>query len=263
MSRRVFRVLDAACALALVGCATVEPLDTSKLLLDDGGVRPDAFTPPIGAGAGGFAQGTSPGPGDVPPESGGAPFGAGGDVSTPPPAGAGGSPLPTGSGGALADGSGGSTPSGSGGSTVASGGTDGAPCANGQKSCNGTCTLPTPSFGCGLTGCDPCTLTAPAHGYLKCTGTQCDFDCFSGYTKSGNQCTGSGSSSGSSSGGSTGGSSSSGSTGGSSSSGSTGACPTSPAGCPSCGAVFGPGCCAGSKCGCSPIPWTAGFLGCI
>jgi hypothetical protein len=27
--------------------------------------------------------------------------------------------------------------------------------------------------------------------------------------------------------------------------------------------VFGPGCCAGSKCGCSPIPWTAGFLGCI
>jgi hypothetical protein len=27
--------------------------------------------------------------------------------------------------------------------------------------------------------------------------------------------------------------------------------------------VFGPGCCAGSKCGCSPIPWTVGILGCL
>lgn len=41
------------------------------------------------------------------------------------------------------------------------------------------------------------------------------------------------------------------------------ACPTSAAKCPDCGATFGPGCCAGDKCGCSPSPWMVGFAGCV
>ncbi len=112
-------------------------------------------------------------------------------------------------------------------------------CAATEKICGGVCALPSPKVGCGMTGCDPCTMTAPANGYLTCVNGMCGYDCLSGATKTDKGCdapppTPAG-----------------------------GSCPNSPVGCPDCGAVFGPGCCNGMKCGCSPIPWTVGILGCI
>jgi hypothetical protein len=112
-------------------------------------------------------------------------------------------------------------------------------CASNEKMCGGVCAAPSPKVGCGMTGCDPCTITAPMNGYVTCVNGMCEFDCLSGYTKMGMMCQGPPPGS------------------------NKGSCPTSAIGCPDCGAVFGPGCCAGSKCGCSPIPWTIGILGCV
>jgi len=82
-------------------------------------------------------------------------------------------------------------------------------------------------------------MTAPKNGYITCVSGACAFDCLSGYTKKDGACEGPPPSVGG------------------------GSCPNSPIGCPDCGPVFGPGCCAQNKCGCSPIPWTVGILGCI
>jgi hypothetical protein len=129
--------------------------------------------------------------------------------------------------------------SGTAGMMGAAGGGGAPTCASNEKICGGVCAAPSPKVGCGMTGCEPCSMTAPTNGYLTCTGGMCGFDCLSGYMKMGMTCEGP----------------PKGSTGGN--------CPTSAVGCPDCGAVFGPGCCAQSKCGCSPIPWTVGILGCV
>jgi hypothetical protein len=83
-----------------------------------------------------------------------------------------------GTGGAL--GAAGST--GSGGSTV----TDGGMCVTGKKRCGGLCVEVTPAYGCDPTGCTGCSPVSNA--VMKCTGTQCDFDCNQGYVKSGMRC---------------------------------------------------------------------------
>jgi hypothetical protein len=101
----------------------------------------------------------------------------------------------------------------------------------GQKFCGGLCTPPAPRVGCGLTGCDACTLTPPQNGYVTCANNQCVFDCLSGYTKMGNSCTGSG-------------------VGG----GSSGNCRASS--CPVCNVVSGPACCTNQgECGCPAVPY--------
>jgi hypothetical protein len=147
-----------------------------------------------------------------------------------------------GSGGAPVDAAGAGGASGGAGAMTATGGSsgDGGWCTDdGLKICGNLCTPPSPQFGCGTTGCAPRTLTPPPHGYATCANGQCSFDCLLGYKKNGDQCEGQGV----------------GGTGGS--------CPTSPAGCPDRGPVFGPGCCAQDKCGCSPVPWTIGIMGCV
>src|SRR5262249_36769549 len=100
-----------------------------------------------------------------------------------------------------------------------------------QKFCGGLCTPPAPRVGCGLTGCDPCTITAPTNGYVTCANNQCIFECLSGFTKNADKCEGSGAG------------------------GSTGNC--SPVSCPqTCSVTFGPACCTSAgKCGCAQIPW--------
>jgi hypothetical protein len=132
--------------------------------------------------------------------------------------------------------------SGAGGKTLPTGGTGGqgsggaagtgGTCATGQKYCGGLCTPPAPRVGCGLTGCEPCTLVAPANGYVTCANGQCVFDCLSGYKKTVDKCEGTGA----------------GGTGG------AGTC-NLPS-CPECAVVTGAACCtAAGKCGCPTIPW--------
>jgi hypothetical protein len=127
---------------------------------------------------------------------------------------------------------------GAGGITTSSGGTastgglsdDGGACLSGWKFCGGICTLPAPRVGCGLTGCQPCTLQPPANGYVTCGGDQCVFECLSGYQKNGVQCEGSGAG------------------------GSTNNCPL--ASCPNCNVQQGSKCCTSDgKCGCPLIPY--------
>lgn len=59
-------------------------------------------------------------------------------------------------------------------------------CVATQKSCGDRCVLPSPSVGCGLTGCTSCP--APLHATPRCAGVQCDFDCDAGYVRSGAGC---------------------------------------------------------------------------
>lgn len=65
-----------------------------------------------------------------------------------------------------------------------------APCAPGLKACFVNdfqlCVAPDPSVGCGSTGCDRCL--PPPGGYGVCRGQDCDFECFSGSVKEGNEC---------------------------------------------------------------------------
>jgi hypothetical protein len=121
---------------------------------------------------------------------------------------------------------------GTGGSTGTAGMSgDAGSCMMGQKFCGGLCTPPAPRVGCGLTGCDACTITPPQNGYITCANNQCVFDCLSGYTKMGNSCIGSGAGGGSS-----------------------GNCNISK--CPVCNVVSGPACCTNQgKCGCPAIPY--------
>jgi hypothetical protein len=89
---------------------------------------------------------------------------------------------------------------GTGAGTGSGGGTS---CAPNEKKCGGLCVIPTAGVGCDPTACNPCP--AISNAILKCTGSLCDFDCVSGYLKSGSSCVSQGGSGGSpGSGGSTG-----------------------------------------------------------
>jgi hypothetical protein len=239
----------AVCGAALMlapsmSCATAMSLETGEIDLIDAGLTV--------AGHHGISDILNPGTGTGGFES----TGAGGVVGTggfSQPLGKGGSP-PLGKGGTMAVGGrpsmagatavGGMTGAGgtkgTGGAPAGTGGMSGPPmCATNEKICGGVCAQPSPKVGCGPTGCDACTMTAPTNGYITCVSGACAFDCLSGFTKKDDKCEGPPPGS------------------------NTGSCPNSPLGCPDCGPVFGPGCCNQSKCGCSPIPWTVGILGCI
>jgi hypothetical protein len=111
------------------------------------------------------------------------------------------------------------------------GGEDPGTCVAGQKLCGGTCMAPAPHVGCGTTGCDPCTTTAPDHGYVTCVSGQCAFDCLSGYTRSNDTCMSA--------------------TGGGSSGGSSGCAPS---GCQCLPFAGSPCCTTAGKCSCSTVP---------
>ena len=177
------------------------------------------FAPPVGKGGAMSAAGAMPAGGRSSMGGRGAMGGAA--VGGMPPVGSGGASRGTG-----------------GGVVTGTGGMSGPPnCASNEKICGGVCAAPSPKVGCGPTGCDPCSMTAPKNGYVTCVSGACAIDCLSGYTKKDGACEGPPPGSGN--------------------------CPSSAIGCPDCGPVFGPGCCAQNKCGCSPIPWTVGILGCI
>ncbi len=148
-----------ACLFILMGCATGE------------GIGP-------GDGTAGAAQAGSAGSGigggktDFPGGTGGISVAGAGGAS----AGAGGSF--GGSAGAVTGGAPGT------GAGTGSGGT--AACNPGEKKCGGLCVPPSPGVGCDATACSPCA--AVPNGNLKCSGTTCDFDCVTGYTKSGSSC---------------------------------------------------------------------------
>jgi hypothetical protein len=241
----------AVCGAALVlassvSCATAVQLDTGAFELIDAGSTLGGQSgqgDPFGAGgfdtmgsggvvgAGGFMApslgkgGSAPGAGGVMSVGGRGSMGGRGTAGAGPMGG-----MPVGAGGASR---------GAGGAPGA-GGMSGPPsCAMNEKICGGVCAAPSPKVGCGPMGCEPCTMTAPANGYITCVMGACAFDCLSGFTKKDGKCDGPPPSVGG------------------------GSCPNSPIGCPDCGPVFGPGCCAQNKCGCSPIPWTVGILGCI
>jgi hypothetical protein len=63
----------------------------------------------------------------------------------------------------------------------------GSGCLSTQKSCDNKCVPPGASYGCSLTGCTPCP-SGPAQSFAKCNGETCDFDCLSGYQRSGQSC---------------------------------------------------------------------------
>jgi hypothetical protein len=216
---------------------TIPPDDTGGSNgepMGEGGARSTGGT--VGTGNVGQGAGGSP-----PPAAGGSKPASGGKTGTGGMASVGGK---TGMGGTS---SGGTTGGGSGGKAAGGTNSGGAPsggmtsnggaagsCSAGQKTCNGMCTPPAPRVGCGLTGCDACTDTAPANGYITCTANACTFDCLSGYTKMGTQCMGSGN-------------------------GQGGAGSCSATRCPqNCSVVFGPACCTtDGKCGCPLIPYVA------
>src|SRR5262249_27454249 len=52
-------------------------------------------------------------------------------------------------------------------------------CIPPQKACGGLCVIPAVLVGCGLTGCTACP--SPPFGVARCAGTECDFDCLTGY----------------------------------------------------------------------------------
>jgi hypothetical protein len=254
-SPRFSRILTAFKRLAVCGaglilassvsCATAMDLETGDITLIDAGLviggQPGFVDPGTGGfpvtgsggvvGAGGFTLPVGKG-GSVPGAAGAM---AAGGRSAVGGRGRGGAT----NGGMSSVGSGGA-PRGNGGAAVGAGGMSGPPsCTPQEKICGGVCAAPSPKVGCGTTGCEPCTMTAPKNGYITCVSGACAFDCLSGYTKKDGACEGPPPSVGG------------------------GSCPNSPIGCPDCGPLFGPGCCAQNKCGCSPIPWTVGILGCI
>lgn len=222
-------VIVGACARGedIINKGRIRVIDAGYVPPDDTGGEPGDFGSGGIDGAGGFGSGGMPlGPGGMVgmggKASGGMP-GMGGKAATGGTSSGGTSSGGTSSGGKASGGAG-------------TGGTadpDGGNCAAGQKFCGGLCTPPAPRVGCGLTGCDPCSITAPANGYVTCSNNQCTFDCLSGFTKSGNSCMGTGN-------------------------GGGGAGNCQPSRCMNCGAVLGPGCCnAQGKCSCPLIPWVA------
>jgi hypothetical protein len=253
---RVSDALVLSCTLGAVACATQVPIDMSVLLASVDAGSADSGFGGIGNGNAGFSSefGSFPstmGGRSSLPAGGTAPIAntggrtptpmqnTGGRTTAPPPQQPTPPPPPANTGGRSGTGAGGAT---------SNGGTPSSPgdCRASEKFCGGVCVSPGPKTGCGTTGCDPCSVTAPANGVVICNANhECDVSCLSGYTKNGNTCEappppapGT----------------------------STGSCPTSPRGCPDCGPVFGPGCCSTvntGKCGCSPIPYTLGILGCI
>lgn len=237
----------------VVACATTVPLDLTSLQgFLDGGMGSDSGVGGFNSGNGGFPMEL----GGFPVGSGGMPYASGGRSPFPMGTGGraqgsggrmnavGGAPPMMGTGGA-ARGSGGTTPMpGTGGAATGAGGAN---CRSTEKVCGGVCVSPAPKTGCGLTGCAPCSITAPANGVVICNANhECDISCLSGFTKNGNTCEGPPPGAG----GSTGGGGPAVSCGGQT--------------CPSCSVILGPSCCTSAgKCGCPLIPWTAGFLGCI
>lgn len=166
-------------SLCFIGCATGE------------GVGPTDGTAGFGA-AGSAGAALDGGKTDFPGSGGIGISGAGGTSA----AGGVGSQAGAGSGGTA-----GSAGAPGTGATAGSGGTTS--CAPNEKKCGGLCVEPSAGVGCDLTACSPCGIVANAN--LKCTGTLCDFDCISGYVKSGSSCVPQGGSGGSpGSGGSTG-----------------------------------------------------------
>jgi hypothetical protein len=215
-----------AVALALVACANGAELDPGLLAtLDTGGTSgtggPDAGSRAGNGGDSNGAGGSGQGGGAAPAQNGGTPgtggmLGSGGNAASGAP-GSGGS-MTTGQGGTLitggasgSSGKGGSGLAGSGGA-MSAGGTVGAggDCGMNQKRCNDTCVSAVPANGCNSAGCSMCPGPAPDHGLLTCnTQNACDFDCLSGFKRSGTTCVSS-----NGSGGSGGGSGGSGGSGG-------------------------------------------------
>jgi hypothetical protein len=227
--------------LAAVACATGEDIvNKGKIATIDAGPQPQDETggDPGDLGSGGAVGSGGTGSGAVTQGLGGGLGGSsiGGKASGGMP-GSGGGKATGGasSGGAMS--TGGSATGGKGGSGGGTGGApepgDGGSCQAGQKFCGGICTPPAPRVGCGTTGCDACTLVAPANGYVTCANNQCVFDCLSGFTKMGSTCMGTGT-------------------------GQGGAGNCRPQSCMNCGVVLGPGCCTqAGKCGCPLIPYVA------
>ena len=210
-----FDMIDAGLSLGGHPNVTDFPFGSGGALSAETGgvVGAGGFMPPLGKGGAMSAAGAMPG--------GRSSMGGRGAVGGSASGG-----MPLGMGGASR---------GMGGGVTAAGGIPN--CAANEKICGGVCAAPSPKVGCGPTGCDPCSMTAPKNGYITCVSGACAIDCLSGYTKKDGACEGPPPGSGN--------------------------CPSSAIGCPDCGPVFGPGCCAQNKCGCSPIPWTVGILGCI
>jgi hypothetical protein len=171
-------------AFAGSACATSESIDPGAtrgggMLLDDGGFPEAGMTGAGGdIGAGGFSAGGITSAGGFlakggAPTAGGAPPTAGGTTSA-----------------------GGTTPGGAPPVTGGSPGGSGAPqggaasCQADEKTCGGVCVRPAPGNGCGPQGCTACPTPAPTNGTLACINGQCDFNCLSGFTKSGSSCMG-------------------------------------------------------------------------
>lgn len=249
---RVSDALALSCTLGAIACATQVPIDIEGLLATSDAGFSDAGFGAFGNGNAGFGSEFQPSMGGNPfapvPMGGTSPMlgtggrpslpsqTSGGRMATPPP------PPPPATGGRSATGAGGTT--GKGGASTGAGGGD---CRSGEKVCGGVCVSPAPRTGCGLTGCDPCSIAAPTNGVVICNAShQCEVSCLSGFTKNGNTCEGPPPGAG----GSTGGGAPGGQCGGQS--------------CPSCSVILGPACCTtAGKCGCPLVPWTAGILGCI
>jgi hypothetical protein len=222
-----------ASLLPAVACATGEEILNKKVQTIDAGPLPEEN----GGDPGDLGSGGAVGSGGT--SSGGVPTGgmqtagsnsggkaSGGMPGTGGKAGGGASSGGTTSTGGSA--SGGKAGPGTGGRAPDPG--DAGSCPAGQKFCGGNCTPPAPVVGCGTSGCDKCTMVAPANGYITCANNQCVFDCLSGFMKMGNSCVGSGAG------------------------GSSGNCNVSS--CPNCNVIQGPKCCtAAGKCGCPLIPY--------
>jgi hypothetical protein len=167
-------VLTIVCAAS--GCATSQDIDlvsrgASGFPIRDAGV-PESNAP---NGSGGFIS------------TGGLPSTGGSQATGGRPAtgGQGTGGVSRGSGGVV--GTGGTPPTG--GSSNGGTGTGGmVTCTASEKVCNGACVSPGPANGCTLTDCTPCSPPAPAHGVLVCNQGKCDFNCQSGFNKSGNTC---------------------------------------------------------------------------
>ena len=164
---------------------------------------------------------------------GAAALGAGGSSATAdggPIVSAGGVPVSAGgtlvSSGGLAVSAGGAIVSAGGSPATVADGSAG--CPLGWKLCGGSCTPPTPRFGCGRSGCAPCNIVPPANGYVTCAADVCAWDCPPGFSKNGIACEGAALPI-------------------------QGSC--NPSACPGCGA-YGMGCCvARGKCSCPAVPW--------
>lgn len=149
-------------------------------------------------------------------------------------------------------GSAGSAGSGTGGTGATT--CDDSGCASGTKCCGvpeyadagfspdeRQCVEPSPTFGCGSTGCDPCPFPPPDHSISVCRDGRCGIQCRPGFLEQDGQCIPDGS----------------GGTGGAGSGGSGGGAPTcDPSQCPGCGFAGPFGCCRddGSGCGCTWAP---------